>query len=161
MGPFADTVFTILLGWVQNAAQGLWRIVTGAEAEAWFSLLMEHWLELVILLCVAGAAIDLIIYLIRWQPYRVWRSFLQRRKKAEQENPAAGNYRQWLYADGSTRMEEIPSDAMNACADDPEHLNAPIRPVRRVIPANAAKAYNKPYYPPQWGQPDESSGGNA
>ena len=34
---------------------------------------------LLIALCVLGVALDLLVYLLRWKPYRVWNSFFRRR----------------------------------------------------------------------------------
>lgn len=159
MGPFADTVFTVLLGWVRSTVQALWRLVTGADLSAWFDAVMDNWLTLVVLLCLAGVVIDLVVYLLRWQPYRVWRSFFQRRRQEKETQPDNTSYRQWLYADGSTRVEEIPAEpAANSDASD--RLHAPIRPIRRAIPANGGKAYNQPVYPPQWQHQDDSPGGD-
>ena len=38
-----------------------------------------------LLLCGAGLMIDLVVYLFRWQPFRVWFRFLHRLKKKEPE----------------------------------------------------------------------------
>ncbi len=153
MGPFADTLFTVLLGWLQNAAQGLWALITGADASAWLRWTLDNWLALVILLCLAGLLVDLMVYLLRWQPWRVWRSFyrsLRHQDSGADKISDSGRYRQWVYADGSTRIEEVPPEPAQPDVELPP-LTAPIRRVRRA-PRVAApeESYNQPYYPPQW-----------
>ena len=98
---------------------------------------------------------DFLVYLLRWQPYRVWRSFLQRLKGKAEEAPEATpdqpvSVRRWVYADGSTQVEEIPEGGFQSNLPE-EYLNAPIRPTRRMARrASQEKAYNQPVYPLQW-----------
>ena len=154
MGAFANTLFRVLLGWVQTAAAGLWGLVTNTDVSAWLRWLLDNWLPLTILLCISGVVIDFIVYLIRWQPYRVWGSFLRRltakeEPSAEEEQPQPVLQRKWLYADGSTTVEDVRQPLQQS--DQSEQLEAPIRPVRRVTRRSSPeKAYNQPVYPPQW-----------
>lgn len=149
MGQFANTLFSMLLGWVQSAAQWLWQKVSGADAGAMMQWVLDNWLALLVLLCLGGMLIDLVVYLFRWQPYRVWRSFFARLTGSREEDsaPVSSGYRQWVYADGSTRLEEIPQEERQ---EENDHLDAPIRPVRRAVPSQPDNAYNQPVYPPQW-----------
>lgn len=164
MGSFANTLFSALLGWFQGAVAWLWRLIASADAGAWMTWVLDNWLALLILLCLAGLAVDGVVYLLRWQPYRVWRSFLGR-FSADEEDAEEGQdepeIRHWAYAEGApeprkhVRPEHSPGE---------EHLDAPIRSVKRVIPARQRRAeradgfdtgrwedaYNAPYYPPQW-----------
>ena len=84
MGQFAGPLFSLLLGWVQTAVSWLWGLITNADAGAWGAWLMEHWLPLTVLLCIGGVAADFLVYLLRWQPYRVWGSFLCRFSRREE-----------------------------------------------------------------------------
>lgn len=154
MGQFAGTLFRLLLGWVQTAVSWLWNLVTNADVSAWLQWFLDNWLALLALLCIGGLLVDFLVYLFRWQPYRVWRSFLQRFKgednapDAPVERPVP--VRRWVYADGSTQVEEITEDGFQPNPTE-EHLSAPIRPTRRMARrAGQEKAYNQPVYPPQW-----------
>lgn len=155
MGQFAGTLFRLLLGWVQTAVSWLWNLAANADVSAGLHWLLDHWLMLLALLCIGGVLVDFLVYLLRWQPYRVWRSFLQRLKgKAEEasettpEQPVS--VRRWVYADGSTQVEEISEGGFQSNLPE-EYLNAPIRPTRRMARrASQEKAYNQPVYPPQW-----------
>ena len=158
MGLFANTLFSVLLGWVQTAASWLWSIVTNTDVSAWLRWLLDNWLVLVILLCLAGAAVDFIVYLFRWQPYRVWRRFLRRQKEsnepAQQEEPRQPMLqRTWMYADGTTQVEDVPVPQPLSIRQDSERLEVPIRPARKVVRRTASEqAYHQPVYPPQWQQ---------
>ena len=153
MGPFANAMFNILLGWVQTAASWLWGLVTNADVSAWLHWLLENWLPLTILLCVAGGLIDFVVYLVRWQPYRVWRRFLHRQQEEVPEDSAPQPLfrRKWVYADGSTEVEHVHYPAKEQDGLQQDQLDAPIRPVRRSLrQASQEEAYHQPVYPPQW-----------
>lgn len=167
MGSFANALFSGLLGWLQGAAAWLWRVFSGADAGAWMSWVLENWLPLTLLLCAAGVLIDFVVYLIRWQPYRVWRSFFGRRSEEEEaeeeaEKPAEPAIRhKWVYADGRSAPADpgqeprphAPKDAtvqpvrrpLFQRPQTPERrenvqLDAPVRPVKRVTPAKHRRA---------------------
>ena len=80
MGGFANSVFRIMLGWMQSVAADIWSGVTGkgdANLLVWIS---RNWLLLFVILCVAGAVIDLAVYLLRWKPIEVWKSYFRRKR---------------------------------------------------------------------------------
>lgn len=155
MGQFAGTLFRLLLGWVQTAVSWLWNLVTSADVSSWLQWLLDNWLTLLALLCIGGVLADFLVYLLRWQPYRVWRSFLQRLSgKGEEGDEDAPEQpipvRRWVYADGRTQVEEIPKGGFQSNLPE-EHLSAPIRPTRRMARrASQEQAYHQPVYPPQW-----------
>lgn len=156
MGQFANALFSALLGWVQTAVSALWGLMTNSDASHWFLWLLENWLPLTLMLCAAGLLIDFIVYLIRWQPYRVWRSFLNRRAEKKQTAPAdfvqLVNQRKWVYADGSTAMESDEPSPYVSVQQEPK-LTAPIAPTRRLARRSTPEqAYHQPVYPPQWQQ---------
>lgn len=157
MGQFAGTLFRLLLGWVQTAVAWLWNLVTSADVSVGLRWLLDNWLPLLLLLCIGGLLVDFLVYLLRWQPYRVWRSFLQRMSGKAEEQPEEDpvqpiSVRRWVYADGTTQVEEVPEGGFTDNLPE-EHLNAPIRPTRRAARrASSEKAYHQPVYPPQWQQ---------
>lgn len=156
MGQFASMLFSALLGWVQTAASWLWGLLTNADGNAWLKWLMDHWLLLAIILCLGGLVIDFVVYLIRWQPYRVWRSFLSRFSckddVEETEEPAQPVFqRKWLYADGSTSVEDVHEPLQEQPVHQSEKLDVPVRPHRRMARRTTPEqAYHQPVYPPQW-----------
>ncbi len=156
MGQFANVLFSLLLGWVQTAASWLWSLATNADVSAWLTWMLDHWLALALLLCLACVAVDFVVYLLRWQPYRVWQNGLMRLRRQE-DAPAEGGEtpafrRTWLYADGTTAVEEVPS-AQREMPELPtsDHLEEPLHSARRMVrQASPEQAYNRPFYPPQW-----------
>ena len=157
MGQFANMLFGALLGWVQTAASWLWGLVTNTNVSAWLRWLLDNWLPLTLLLCIAGLVIDLLVYLLRWQPFRVWRSFFSRFTAQAEEKTAFEVQqpilqRKWVYADGTTTVEEIPDPLRDMKPQqEEERLLSPIRPTRRAARyAAAEQAYHQPVYPPQW-----------
>jgi len=86
MGSFANTLFKIMLGWLQGAVSAIWSAFTtenGASLLAWIG---SHWLLIAGILCVVGLTADLCVYLLRWKPYKVWKSFFSQHADQEQMN---------------------------------------------------------------------------
>lgn len=154
MGSFATTLFSVLTEMIKRMISGLWALISGESSGGFIAWVLDNWLMLVILLCVAGVLIDLVIYLIRWQPYRVWRN--RRRGEEEEleaEMPAEApqvEVRRWVYADGSMTVEEtlpepepepmIETAPLLSAEHEELQLRTPVRPVRRVIPARRRRA---------------------
>lgn len=88
MGSFANQLFTFMLGWVQGACTAIWQAFTSPAQQPVPDWLREHWMAAALALCLAGALADLIVYLFRWRPLTVWRSFFRRlRERADNDIP--------------------------------------------------------------------------
>lgn len=132
MGSFANTVFSVLLGWLQSAIAWLWGVSTSGSDGGLLGWMISHWLPLTLLLCLVGMAVDFVVYLLRWQPYRVWGRVLSRlwpegfhRGRAQGEVPPVRAYppRGRVYTDASMTTPEAyqPSAYPSAWrANDPE-----------------------------------------
>ena len=169
MGNFANTLFSVLLGWVQSAVSWLWQLVGADGASGLMGWVLDNWLLLTIALCLVGVAVDVVIYLIRWQPYRVWHSFLHRHDAPEEEAPPEPEQipLQWVYANGETAQEPFQPQEPEAFQEESS------QPAPRVIPARnrradrygaqAQQGYHQPYYPPQWnaGGDSQDDGGTT
>lgn len=162
MGQLTNALFKGLMGWVQAVVSDLWQLITGGDTSAWLKWVLDNWLPLTLLLCAVGLVIDFLVYLIRWQPYRMWGGFLRSLfgrssdEPVEEEVPDETQYqRRWVYADGTTTVEDIRRTPLEP--DDPdEHLELPVRPVRRTaMHFDSEKSYYRPVYPPQWQRPAE------
>ena len=187
MGSFANALFSVLLGWIQGTVSWLWNLIASADAGAWMNWVMNNWLPLLVLLCVAGLAVDLLVYLVRWQPYRVWRSFLSRMDDGDAEDDAemddhAEADRRGLglsmfrsrRTDREAGHTAAPVQGRSDVQEAEDRLDAPIRPVKRVLPTRQRRsdrsadtedgwedAYHAPYYPPQWNSGDKPSAAEA
>ena len=89
MGSFANTLFTIMLGWIQTAASAIWSAFTTENGGSFFQWIGKNWIILAAVLCVSGMLVDFGIYLLRWRPMRVWKSFFRhlRHGREEAEEP--------------------------------------------------------------------------
>ena len=85
MGSFANTLFTIMLGWVQAAASAIWSAFTTENGGSFLQWIGRNWIILAAVLCVIGMIIDFGIYLLRWRPVRVWKSFFRRLRHGKEE----------------------------------------------------------------------------
>ncbi|MGN0970741.1 MAG: hypothetical protein ACI4OY_02225 [Aristaeellaceae bacterium] len=157
MGSFASGVFSAMLGWIRGAIAYLWNAAATPEGGGLLSWMAGHWLPLTLILCGAGMVIDLIVYLLRWQPYKVWASFFRRlghRRQQEEEEelpprPARRKrtvHRQWLYADGTARTEAVVQEV---------HPEEDPAPWQNVAPAVADQELTREEYMRQYARPEE------
>ena len=80
MGSFANTVFSLLLGWLKGLISMIWSALTSEGGDSFFTFIGNNWIKIVVILCAAGLAVDFAVYFFRWQPYKVWQTFLRRLK---------------------------------------------------------------------------------
>ena len=72
MNAFARYLFQGMFSWVQEAVR---QLSDPGLIDSW---LATHWLAALIPLLIIGTVIDFAVWMIRWQPYRVWRSSMRR-----------------------------------------------------------------------------------
>ena len=94
MGSFANSVFQTMLGWLQGLVGRIWNLsAPGQEGDSLLGWVGANWKWLTLALCLFGLVTDWIVYLFRWQPYRVWRRFFRhlfRRDREEEPAPEHG-----------------------------------------------------------------------
>ena len=70
---YANAVVNVMLGWLKGLANWVLKLFnlagSGGNPLLWLS---ENWLKLLIVLLIAGAVIDWLVWMIRWRPYWVW-----------------------------------------------------------------------------------------
>ena len=85
MGSFANALFTALLGWTRTVVSALWAFITNDQGSGLLTWIGRNWLFLAAVLCAIGLIADLVIYLARWRPDLVWKSFWRRRNHKDIE----------------------------------------------------------------------------
>ena len=71
MGTLADSLFTLLMGWVRALVNAIWALFT-TDHTTLLEFLGKNWVLIVVVILAAGLAIDWLVWLIRWQPYHLW-----------------------------------------------------------------------------------------
>lgn len=176
MGSFANSVFCIMLGWVRSVAETIWFGLTGAEQSDFWTWFGNNWLKIFIVLCLVGLVIDIIVYLNRWQPYKVWKSFIRRHRKNEPDSESEVFSMERDAQDGNGEDTSQPVAAMDhdyeqESIGNTEKFSRAIQPGRRrrrsmsnlfndgeedsATPSpdsliNADEAYYQPVYPKNW-----------
>lgn len=147
MGSFANSMFSGLLGWFRDTVGWVWSVLFNAEDGGLIGWIGENWLGLIISLCVICVLIDGIVHLLRWRSDKVWLSFLRRvtgkEDTMEDTDAFSGRMRrEWYYADGTARSEEVEMDVPQ---DEwyPEEL-----PAARVSSADMDQQYVQNYARP-------------
>lgn len=154
MGSFANSAFSIILGWIRSAVSGLWQMVFAAEDSSFVTWLGNNWLGLVIVLCAACTLVDVIIHLIRWRPMTVWASFFRRLRGGEEEpaqaeTPTATVRREWYYPDGTARTEEVSMPEEEAYQQQPEWVQAGAYAGMRASSASLNDRYVRSFARPE------------
>ena len=75
MGSFANSLFRLMLGWLQTAVSAVWTAFTNQNGNSLFNLIGKHWILIAGVLCAIGLAADLCVYLLRRKQSRKHRPF--------------------------------------------------------------------------------------
>ena len=78
MNTFANSLFSVLFGWARGLIQQIWNAALSGQFSAFLTWLGDHWLAVVFGLILGCTVMDYLIWLIRWRPYLLWRSFFRR-----------------------------------------------------------------------------------
>ncbi len=130
MGSFANSLFQFLLGWIRILLSSLWDTATSPSTGSLLRWVGDHWLALFIGVCVLGVLADLAVYMFRWRPYRVWASFLRRRRRRKEarERGEPG------YIPGDEVLPEEAYEAMDA-----SEVSYPAKGENRARPGNGVE----------------------
>ena len=74
---FINSLLELVLSWVRGIISDVWTMLSG-DSGSFFAWLGRHWLSLVCILVIGGITADLVFYILRWHPQRVWYSKLDR-----------------------------------------------------------------------------------
>ena len=129
MGSFINALFNFLLGWIRGTAQWLWSMVTSDSRGGLLGWAMRN-------LCIFGVVMDFLVYLIRWQPYRVWGNFWTRFLPKRARRTPTG--RHLIYADGTMIEEEQVVQHTHKPKPAPKRESHAATRRKRVIPARRA-----------------------
>ena len=116
MGSFFNTVFSILLGWLQGLVSMIWNAFTDHDGETFLQYIGNNWIMIAAVLCVIGLVFDFAVYFFRWEPYKVWRTFWRRiRKNRKSLVPEESDA---LFAPENISEETIYTGRENRIADE-------------------------------------------
>ena len=102
MNAFAESLLSVMLGWVENAANSVYAFFSSGMQEGFLSWLGAHWLLLTAILCGVGVIIDMTVWTVRWQPWRVWKERREEKKRRREKKRFERGYSE---ADGIAELE--------------------------------------------------------
>ena len=73
MNALANSVFSILFSWLRSLVEAFWRSMSSGSFSGTLTWLGDHWVIVVVALCVICTVLDYLVWLIRWRPYVMWR----------------------------------------------------------------------------------------
>ena len=120
MNGYLTSALSALLSWVRGLAAAVWQMVTGEDAGTLLQFVTGHWKGILLVLCAAGLLADLLVYLFRWQPYKVWISFVRRLRDRREVRDAE-----------EVREETVPSGPLPAAEAAQQETPAGPARVRR------------------------------
>lgn len=100
MGSFANSLFTLMLGWLQGAVSAIWSAFTSQNGSSLLNWIGRRWILIAAILCAIGLAADLCVYILRWKPFRVWKSFFYRKEPEGQAEYAVPDNSQPVFSRG-------------------------------------------------------------
>jgi len=71
MNGFVNSLLELILSWMRGIISDVWTMLSG-DTGSIFSWLGRHWLSLACILIIGGITADLVFYILRWHPQRVW-----------------------------------------------------------------------------------------
>lgn len=83
MGSFANSLFKLMLGWLQGAVSAVWSAFTSENGSSLFNWIGRYWILIAGILCLIGMVADICVYILRWKPFRVWKGFVSRNGGSE------------------------------------------------------------------------------
>ena len=138
-----------MLGWLQTAVSAVWYAFTNEKGNSFFNWIGRNWLLIAGILCIIGAAADLCVYILRWKPFRVWKSFLFRNRETNAENHIGNAYPKQagradcrdgkLYAE---QIDELHYGNVNKAKDEPDL--SPWIAGKEEIPQETAQSPEEP-----------------
>lgn len=136
MGTLANSFFQTLVGWIRTLAAEIWTTASSPQTTTILSWIGRNWKPLAVLLCAVGLVVDLLVYLFRWQPFRVWRSFFRRLRNRRER------------VDEPDYTEDIPKAEEEDTQSFPENEGRFVpgqeRTAVRTAPAAAGVQYSEP-----------------
>ena len=117
MGAFADSLFSLLLGWVRGLVGAIMTVISSGGESGILPFLGKNWLAIVLIIIAIGLAGDWFIWMVRWQPYRVWGTNMRRVARA-------------LHI-GGREQEDAPQEPEEPNAQAPEDAMAQTRLYQR------------------------------
>lgn len=111
----STAVMNVMLGWLKGVASWILGLfdLAGSSGFSPLSWLSENWLQILIVLLIAGVVIDVLVWLLRWRPHWVW--FNKKRIVINDDNFFAGEdlvdsglYDPTLFTDETPRRSAPP-----------------------------------------------------
>lgn len=69
---YANAIVDAMLSWLKGLASWVLRLFNLSGGFSPLKFLADNWLQLLIILLIAGVVLDIVIWLIRWRPHWVW-----------------------------------------------------------------------------------------
>lgn len=159
MGTLADSLFTVLMGWVRALVSAFWALFSSDDTTI-LEFLGRNWLIIAVVIIAAGLVIDWLIWLIRWRPYHLWaqraRRLLRIEEPEEEEEQALRARPAVTSRHVPVHMEEEPEEEPELFIDEADEQEAYAR--AQSVPDAALGAYPGMRYDRENPQADAAAG---
>ncbi len=76
MSGIGEFAYTVLLGWMRAVFDWIWLMVSGRGGSGGWQWFLSNWKIWLVILLVGGLAVDWLMWVVRWRPYRLlWGRF--------------------------------------------------------------------------------------
>ena len=141
---YADMFITLMLGWIRGVTNWIWSMIrlgrgsAGRNFLSWFS---SHWLQMVLVLLLAGVAMDWLVWLVRWRPYWLW---FGKKRRLVNDTPESPRRREQPREEEETVERRAAAPQFHSQALPRRHTTVPPEDLFDVAPSRAAKTPSAP-----------------
>ena len=150
MGSLANSLFRLMLGWLQGIVAAVWSGFTTEEGGSFFAWIGDHWILIAVILCIIGLVSDLCVYLLRWKPFRKQKG-VSEQEHVPAERPVIQPVQTGIPASDGQMPDRDGSENRTSDHDDQTEPDfsrwqhnprseKPVMPRRDEIPATVTKA---------------------
>lgn len=146
---YADTLITLMLGWIRALTDWIWNIVSlgdGSAGKSFLTWFGANWPKVVLLMLVIGLAADWLIWLVRWKPYWVW---FGKKRRILEDAGAPADSRTPRKPARKTHAPEISRKRETAAQRDPDRDEGRVPAPRfqsKALPRKSAAPAKTPAY---------------
>lgn len=159
MGGLANTIFSVLLGWIRNMVSLVWGFFSKPQSSSTVAWFTRSWWAVAIVVMLVGTVLDVLVYWLRWRPDKVWISFFRRvgllPQPKEEETEPRGFHPQTRRAVRQPVTEVLPQPSEpNEVLPNPYELPPVYTPAESALPPQTPNPYE---LPPAYTMPAEQA----
>lgn len=134
MNTLSNHVLAVLFSWMRTLIQGAWNAMSFGASGGFWPWLGDHWLLVIVLLCLICTVLDYLIWLIRWRPYILWRQRIGRLFHRTADGVYDGGFGRGYREKVDLDLQDMPPNAEQEPEEWEAAVPTPAVPLEAVYP---------------------------